>query len=59
MHDFCEFGFMECRTVQINVSLYINPATHNSLCLIIPWIYWQVIWNAEQTVATDIADLVI
>jgi len=59
MPDFCQFGSVDCRTVQINISLCINPATYNSLCLIVPWIYWQVMWNTEQRVATDIADLVI
>jgi len=58
MPDFCKFGSMENRTILTNVSPCIYPATYKNLCLIVPWIYWQVMWNAEQRVATDIAGLV-
>ena len=37
--DFCQFGSVDCRTVQINISLCINPAAYNSLCLIVPSVY--------------------
>jgi len=36
MCDFWKFNSTHCRTVHINLTLGINPATYNSLCLILP-----------------------